>query len=277
VADVTGEVTIAGLPVTAVNGRYVIATVERRRTTALGAIVAAVRDGRRLVSVRDATTQPALSKETRMLAAAAAAQSLGLPVTIGGTGARVVAVRSGSPAAGVLRPGDVILAAEGTPVIQAGPLADLVRRQPPGTGLRLSVERDGQAREVVVASRGGEIGITVETRDLTVELPFEVSFSGATAGGPDAGLAYALTIADMLSTVDLAQGRTVAAAGRLVDAEGHIGPTTDLATQAEAAAAAGAAVFVVPGPDADGARRDDLHVEGVDSLARALEALSTTV
>ena len=285
--DVTADVTVSGITVTPVNGRYVVPTVSVRRGNALATLLAAVRGGERVVPAdRAAGDQaaagaggPGVSREARSLAAAAAALSQNLPATVTGTGARVAAVRPGSPAAGVLRPGDVILAVDSRPVSQSVLLAEMVRTAEPGTLLSLSVERGGQVEVIPVTIAAGGLGLTVETRDLVVELPFEVRFEGGVAGGPGAGLAYALAIADLLSSTDVAQGRTIAAAGA-VDADGHVVPVDGLAEPAalaEAADGAGAAVLVVPAELADGARRDGLQVQGVESLARALEALSTTV
>ncbi len=283
--DVTGDVSITGVAVTPVNGRYIVPRVEYRRTNGLATLVAAVRDRHRVVPVGqadddEAVDAPGLSREARILAAVAAALSQGLPATVTGTGVRVVAVRAGSPAAGALHPGDVILAVDGRPVSQAALVAELVRAGPPGTAVTLSVERADRVEHVAVTTGIQGIGITLETRDLAVELPFEVRFSGGVGGGPDAGLAYALAIADLLSPRDLAQGRTIAATGS-VDADGHVAPGNgtgpDATGLAEAAARAGAARLVVPEGQAGGARGDGPAMEGVESLARALEALSTTV
>ena len=287
--DVSADVSVAGITVTPVNGRYVVPTVTYRRGNAIATVLAAVRGGERVVPAGRADDQaeaqgaggggPGVSRETRILAAAAAALSQNLPATVTGTGARVAAVRPGSPAAGVLRAGDVILAVDGRPVSQSALLAEMVRAGAPGTLLSLSVERGGRVEVIPITIAGGGLGLTVETRDLAVELPFEVRFEGRAAGGAGSGLAYALAIADLLSSTDVAQGRTIAAAGA-VDADGHVaaidGPA-DPAALAGAAADAGAAVLVVPPELADGARRDGLRVQGVESLARALEALSTTV
>jgi PDZ domain-containing protein len=277
-ADVTRDVAVVGISVTPVNGRYVVPDVAFQRTNGLATLIAAVRDHRRVVPVsrvRDEATVPGVTREVRILAAAAAALSQGLPATVTGTGAKVAAVRSGSPAAGVLHPGDVILAVDGQPVTQAAFLAEVVRAGAVGTAFSLSVERGGQVNEIPVTSAAGGLGITVETRDLAVELPFEVRFEGRAAGGPDAGLAYALAIADILSSRDVAQGRTIAAAGT-VDADGHVGPAHPL-TATASTQPSGAAVVVLPQEQADGARRDGVQVVGVESLARALEALSPTV
>ncbi|MEA2973056.1 MAG: hypothetical protein QOG82_1514 [Actinomycetota bacterium] len=288
--DVTADVSLAGITVTPVNGRYVVPTVTYRRSNAIATVLAGVRGGERVVPASRADDQadagagaggggPGLSREARILAAAAAALSQNLSATVTGTGARVAAVRPGSAAAGVLRPGDVILAVDSRPVSQSALLAEVVRAGAPGTLLSLSVERGGRVEVIPVTIAADGLGLTVETRDLAVELPFEVRFEGRAAGGPGAGLAYALAIADLLSSTDVAQGRTIAAAGA-VDADGHVVPVDGLADPAALAAAAadaGAAVLVVPPEVADGARRDGLAVQGVESLARALEALSTTV
>ncbi len=254
--DVAGDVSVEGVPVTPVNGRYLAPTVDVRRMNALGTLIAAVRDGRRVVTAGEADDveggrHPGPARETRSLAAAAAALSQGLPATVTGTGVTVVAVRPGSPAAGTLRPGDVVLAVDGRPVSQAALLSDIVRVSPTSTALTFSVERDGRVVDVIVTTAEAGIGITVETRDLAVELPFEVRFSGRAAGGPGAGLAYALAIADLLSTNDVARGRTIAAHGT-IDADGHLAPAGDPATAADAAAAADASVLLVPLEEVDG-------------------------
>ncbi len=291
--DVTQDVSVAGVAATPLNGRFLVPSVEVRRTSAFGALVAAVRDGRRVVPVRDvdgwaeaeleARRHPGVARETRILAAVAAARSQGLPATVAGTGVRVLAVRPGSPAGGILRAGDVIVAADGRPVTLAATLTDIVRRSPPGTGLRLWIDRGGDVREVGVTSAeapgpagGGGIGITVETRDLAAQLPFEIRFEGRAAFGPEAGLAYALAIADLLSPDDLARGRTIAAAGT-VEADGVVGPVGAAPSRADAAEGARASMFVAPQVEVGAARGEGPPAEGVESLARALEALSTTV
>ncbi|HVF14899.1 MAG TPA: site-2 protease family protein [Acidimicrobiales bacterium] len=292
--DVGAGVTVGGVPMTPVSGRYLSTSVEMRRTTGLGALIAALRDGHRLVPLAEleerataedaAARHPGLDRETRILAAVAAARSQNLPATVAGTGVRIVAVRPGSPADGVLRPDDVILAAEGRPVTLAATLTELVQRKPPRTRMQLWVDRGGRVREVSVTTGkapgpagGGDLGLVVETRDLAVDLPFEVRFpGGAAATGPGAGLAYALAIADLLSSHDLAGGRTIVAVGTL-DADGRVGPVGSAPALGEAAARAQASAFVVPPEEVDAARRDGLQVEGVESLARALEALSTSV
>lgn len=132
-----------------------------------------------------------------------------------------------------------------------------------------------------VARFAGQIGggrdrlSVVTTRDLRAILPFDVSFRDRPdIGGPSAGLAYALAIADMLDPPDDARGRAVAATGT-IDAEGNVGDVGGVTEKAVAAEAAGADVFLVPRGEMSHA--DDagggLTVYGIDHLSQALQAL----
>lgn len=81
----------------------------------------------------------------------AGAPWLGVVITHGADGARVLQVVPGSPAeeAG-LRSGDRITAVNGEPVNDRHPLPDILRRHRPGETVRLTVVRDGEERTVSV-------------------------------------------------------------------------------------------------------------------------------
>lgn len=74
-------------------------------------------------------------------------------------GAVIRAVQAGGVAASAgLKPGDLVVAAAGTPVRRAADLTATVQRQPPGTWLPMTVRRDRATREVVAkfpAAPGG--------------------------------------------------------------------------------------------------------------------------
>ena len=280
----TDDVSVAGIEVTPVAGRYVVPTSPSAGPTPSPPSSPPSATGAGWSPPAGPTSRPRPTARGvpggRVLAAAAAALSQGLPATVTGTGVRVAAVRPGSPAAGVLRPGDVILAVDAAPSARPPCWRRSSAPAPPGTLFTLSVERDGRVRgDPRHPRRPGGLGLTVETRDLAVELPFEVRFEGRAGGGPGAGLAYALAIADLLSPATwprAAPSPPPAPSTPTATSPVRRRPG-DPAALAEAAAQAGAAVLVVPGEQADGARRDGLRVQGVESLARALEALSTTV
>ncbi|MEB3317535.1 MAG: trypsin-like peptidase domain-containing protein [Cyanobacteriota bacterium] len=67
------------------------------------------------------------------------------------TGARVVAVQPGGPAATAgLRPGDVITAVEGTKISGPGDVINVVERSSVGRSLRFSLQRGGESLQITV-------------------------------------------------------------------------------------------------------------------------------
>lgn len=93
-----------------------------------------------------------------------------------GTGVRVDEVTAGSPADGVLRPGDVVVGADGAALLSADDLFEVLADRSPGDTLSLDYERDGARASATVilgthprdASRP-LIGIGIVTRYGRVE------------------------------------------------------------------------------------------------------------
>lgn len=291
--DAARDITISGVPTEPIEGRYLLTSVSLSQPSALGLFVSALRPDREVLALGKVVprgvdpeeydrAQQEVFDESRMLAAAAAARAHGLPVTLAGSGARVVEVLRGSAAADVLRRGDVIVAVDGQPIERAQTLAELVRAQPAGTGFHLDVERDGARLDLRVVSRslprlagGVGLGVAVQTRGMRVVLPFDIRFGERDIGGPSAGLAYALAISDLLSERDYARGRTVAATGTM-DVNGDVGHVGGIEQKAVAADAAEADLFMVPAGEADEAQRPDLPARGAESLSGALDTLTSS-
>ena len=289
--DAARDVRIEGVAVTPINGSYLLTSVRLSQPSALRVLLAGLRPDRDVLRLSDvvprgvdpdrfADRQRDIFTESQMLAAVAAARSQGLPVSVKGTGVRVVDLLRGSPASGALEVGDVIVAVDGQPVTDAPRLAEMVSSRPAGTPLHLTLEREGERleREVTTArlpqlSGGVGLGISIDTRDLEVDLPFEVSFVRRDIGGPSAGLAYALAIADILAEEDYARGRVIATTGT-INADGDVGPVGGVEQKAVAADDAGADLFLVPGEEVGAAEDADARVHGVGTLRQALEALS---
>lgn len=289
--DVSDDLTIRGVPVTAINGSYLMTSVQLSQPSALRAVVAVLRPDREVLPLtsviprgtdpRDyARVQRSIFQESRMLAAAAAGRSLGLPVSITGQGARVVEVLGGSPAAGVLRPGDVIVEIDGQALTRARDLGPAIRSQPAGSVFNLTVIRDGRRLATEVESKalprlsgGVGFGVAVQTENLDVKLPFEIEFSRRDVGGPSAGLAYAMAIADALDQRDYAAGRKLAATGT-IDVDGDVGPVGGVPQKATAADQARADLFLVPAQEVEEAHQPGLPVKGVETLDQALAALA---
>ncbi|MDQ4070402.1 MAG: CBS domain-containing protein, partial [Actinomycetota bacterium] len=208
--DVSDEISISGVPLTEVNGEYLLTSVTLHQPSALRALVAVLRPDRDVLPLasvipRDVgpdeyyRTQRNVYRESRMLAAAAAARSVGLAVSVRGNGARIVDLLPGTSVAESLRRGDVVVAIDGQPVTRARDLGPIVRSRPAGSTFRLTVAREGQQMDVEVASKalpslsgGVGLGVAVETEGLEVDLPFDIRFAERDdVAGPSAGLTYA--------------------------------------------------------------------------------------
>jgi PDZ domain-containing protein len=99
-----------------------------------------------------------------------------------------------------------------------------------------------------------------------------VKFRKREIGGPSAGLAYALAVYDMLSSNDVANGRTIATTGT-IDIDGRIGPVGGIEEKVVAAKDAKATIFLVPDDEVEGARGSGLDVHGVSTLKDAIAVL----
>jgi PDZ domain-containing secreted protein/Zn-dependent protease/predicted transcriptional regulator len=286
--DVTADIRIEGLDAREVSGEYLLTSVSVQQPNGFG-FVAALVAGRDVIAIQSIIPrgvdpdeffeqQRRLFEEAQTIAAGAAARAAGMEVEITGGGAGVLRVEEGFPAEGILEPGDVIVAVDGRPIQLAPDVTEVIRSRPAGSSFDVEVVRAGSNRTFQVSSQPGPegiplIGVSIETRDFSVELPFEVTFRERAIGGPSAGLAYALAVYDLITEEDVAQGRTIAATGT-VDLQGRVGLVGGVAEKAVAAADQEAVLFLVPGPEVEQARGADLEVRGVDSLEDALAVLN---
>lgn len=217
------------------------------------------------------------SKDT---AISVALQYLGYPVTDSGEGVLVTSVLQETPADGVLMPGDVIVAVEGTPVfIQSDGVAAITANDI-GDTISLTVERDEETLELQVTliehtTEPGRpmVGFTPETYNRTLVLPFEVDIDTQNIGGPSAGMMYTLTIIDLLTEDDLTKGNVVAGTGT-ISSDGTVGAIGGVRQKVVAAQAAGARFILVP--EANYADALTMKDEGVEifSVTTIDEALA---
>jgi PDZ domain-containing protein len=291
--DVRGDITISGVPVQQPTGPYLLTSVRLGQPSALGLLVAMARSDREVIGAGDvmpngispgaiATFERQLYLDSQQAAAAAAAKAAGYQATLTGAGARVLGLATSSPAASVLKVGDTITAVNGQPVATDTDLHNALTGLPPGQSLALTVDRQGRVLHLTThtarlsnVAGGTGIGVVVSTRDLHVVLPFTVNFRARpNIGGPSAGLAYALAVADMLDRPDDARSRAVAATGTIA-ADGTVGPVGGVHEKAIAARHAGARVFLVPTQEVNSVDYHSLDVRGVKDLADAVHVLQT--
>ncbi len=221
-----------------------------------------------------------VSKETAVLVAF---QHLGFDV-IDETGVNFANVLSDGPAAGLLEIGEVIVAIDSTPITDFESLRTILDAHKPGDEVSIMLENNEthETRDVQLTlgihpddPTRPFIGISdVGTRATQTELPFDISIDSGNIGGPSAGLAFTLSILDLLTEGELTGGHNVAVTGT-ISLEEIVGDVSGAEQKAVGAREAGAEIFMVPeGEVADALKgAGDMPVVGVATLDDALAVL----
>jgi Lon-like protease len=233
-------------------------------------------------SDRDRQTAADMERSERV-ASAVALQALGYDVEATPTGALVVSVAHDVPAAGEVKPGDVIVAVDGVAVRTPDDLRAQIAKRDSGDPVELTVRRGKETvrvRTKTVPTPGEPsrpiVGIRVD-QEADIELPIDIEIDLGQVGGPSAGLAFALEIARMLGR-NVTKGCEVAATGELA-LDGSVLPVGGLKQKTIGARQTGVDVFLVPaGENAAEARShaEDLEIIAVDSYQQALRRLATS-
>jgi Lon-like protease len=235
-------------------------------------------------------------EESQLTAAAVSMRQLGYSVPYYNAGVLVWAMLEGTDAFNVLQVGDVITALDGTPTPDVSALqSTLVGRKPgqtvtltigsvtdPKKGHNVSLKLAGQTTKEKVNGKEKEVtrtlvGIIQPFNQPGWDFPFKVSVDLNNIGGPSAGLAFTLGLIDRLGGGNLTGGRTIAATGTIC-ADGSVGQVGGVPQKTVAVENAKASVFLVPQPELSQAQskgNGSLHIEGVNTLQQALNALKS--
>ena len=207
-------------------------------------------------------------------ATAAALTSLGIsvPMTI-----KVSDEDAGTPAAKILRGGDVLLEVEGRRIADLQELRTVLDQVPVGREVRVRVRRDGRERDVRVRTVEGADGQTVLGIyvDPDFKFPFQVQISIDNVGGPSAGTMFALGIVDLLTPGDLTGGERIAGTGS-IEPDGTVGAIGGIRQKLLGARRGGARWFLAPEDNCEevvGHVPDGLEVLSVSTLDDALVAV----
>lgn len=211
-------------------------------------------------------------EESQDAATTAALTELGIPVQVA-----VGQVAPGSPAAAVLRAGDVLTSVDDTLVTGPAQLRTLISDRAVGADVRVGYRRDGQAAQAVLTTTPSPdkpprsiIGVTT-----SVTYPFQVTIALKDVGGPSAGMMFALGIMDKLEPGSLTDGRYIAGTGEITP-EGDVEPIGGIQQKLLGARGKGATVFLVPAAnckDAAANRPAGLQLVKVTNLDGAVKAL----
>jgi Lon-like protease len=225
----------------------------------------------------------ATMKVSQEVASVVALRQLGYHVPITAAGVRVVAVTSGSHAAGLLQPGDVIVAANGKPVLTRTDLAAALAHLKPGNVVRIKVLRGDRNPTFSIRTTADSqdpkrtiIGV-LPIQALRVRLPFRIEFNLRKVGGPSAGLAFALELLEKKGR-DVDHGYKIAATGE-IQLDGSVTRIGGIKQKTIGARKSHVDVFLVPvdGENARDAKRyaGGLRIIPVKSFQQALQALAT--
>ncbi len=204
-------------------------------------------------------------------AEAVALRALGYPEQ-----AVVAEVVPGTPAAGLLRPGDVVLVAGGRRVEHTFDVPAAVQATAAGTDVPLRVRRGAKDVELAVST-------TEQAGRRVMGIGLQARFSGAPAvkvnaghvGGPSAGMMFALAIYDVLTPGALTGGKDIAGTGT-IGLDGTIGPIGGIRHKMIGAHDGGAGYFLAPAPncpEVTGHVPDSLTVVKVSTFAQARVAV----
>lgn len=185
-------------------------------------------------------------------------------------------VPEGSPAQGLLEPGDEFVSVAGSPTGDASAVQAAVRAQKAGEPVSIVVKRKGAQRTVSVPTRDNQgttiIGVLLG-RDY--ELPVDVTITAGGVGGPSAGTMFALAVYDVLTPGDLTGGKHIAGTGTMEPDE-SVGPIGGIRQKLTGARDGGAEYFLAPLDNCDevvGHVPDGLTVVRIGSFDDALGAV----
>ncbi|MBA2280206.1 MAG: PDZ domain-containing protein [Acidimicrobiia bacterium] len=224
---------------------------------------------------------------------------LGYELNPTGTGAVITEISAGTPAEAVLQIGETLTAVDGQPVLLPADLGALITDRQPGDVVVLTIETLDDAtgqfterQEQVSLVRCGDIpsclegrpdepdsallGVASQPRNFDPGLPFAVGIDSGDVGGPSAGLAFTLSLLDVLTPGDLTGGHRIAVTGT-IRTDGTVGDVGGVVQKAAAAADSGADVMLVPrGEEAEAlANPHGMQIIAVDDLDDALRALES--
>jgi PDZ domain-containing protein len=219
--------------------------------------------------------------DSKQTAIVVALRRLGYHVVEQGNGAAILQVVDKSPAATAgLKLGDAITGLDQGPITTQIGLIQAIRAHQPGDVVHLQVAApDGTTRTATatLVDQGGHafLGVASQTKQQHFDLPFPITIDSRQIGGPSAGLAFTLTVMDLLSNGQLSGGHRVATTGTM-EPDGTVGPVGGVIQKTVAVRRSGAEAFLVP-PDeyADAVAHagSKLKVIKVATLEDALNAL----
>ena len=219
-------------------------------------------DGNRTVSETRKVTQFQMD-QSQSTAALVALNFLGYEIVPEIDGAFVIRLVEGSPAEKSLQLGDLIVDVNGEKVQNSEDLGNLIQEKQPGDAVKITYLRSPSAlggsgadenasstTETITLAEHPEkqgvgfLGVVIET-PVRADVPFEITIDVGNVRGPSAGLAFSLSILDVITEGELTGGLRIATTGT-IDRYGYVGPVGGVPQKTEAAIQSGIDLFLVP-------------------------------
>lgn len=188
-----------------------------------------------------------LMTQSQSSAVVAALRANSIPVT---ELPMVYSVQNAGAAAGILEPGDLISAVDGTPVATPSDVVKAVKDRHVGQKVLFSIIRDRMPLQRSVTTTAS--ATTPDTPAVGIDINIGYSYDpkvtfavDPNVGGSSAGLMFSLAIYDRLTPGDLVAGQVVAGTGSM-SASGTVGPIGGVAEKLAAASRDKATVFLLP-------------------------------
>jgi PDZ domain-containing protein len=186
-----------------------------------------------------------LMDQSKTIAKVVALRELGYQVKPSAVVVRDVV--KGTPAVGRLEAGDRILRVDGHDVASIDQVRSAITSHHTGEQVAFLVARQDTRTSVNVrvAAADGQPRVGVELSERYDNLPLKLTIETENIGGPSAGLMFALSVIDRLTSADLTGGRRIAGTGEIaVDRE--VLPIGGVAEKLVAARRQGATIFLIP-------------------------------
>lgn len=198
------------------------------------------------------------------------------------------------PAADHISIGDVITEVGGDAVTTASEVSSAVRSRSVGETLQFGIRREGDPENMRFAVRLGSSAdpcIDAENRTSREDerpllgvilsndvgdLDVDIDFATGNIAGPSAGLAFALSVTDLLTPGELTEGEPVAVTGT-ISPDGTVGTVGGIAQKVVAAERRNFRLMLVPEgqfEEASAAAGDRIEIVEVSTMAEALEAVA---
>jgi PDZ domain-containing protein len=202
------------------------------------------------------------------------------------TGAQITSLADNSPSTGHLKPGDTIVAINGTAISKASDAITQLQSTTPGQQISLTVEDDkktSRTETIVLGTRTddktyGFLGVSLQDRvAVKDDLPVKLSIDSGRVIGDSAGLAFTLAAIDDLTPGELTGGHRIAVTGTIA-LDGTVGAIGGVQQKVVAARHAKAEVMLVPVDnfaEAQAKAGNTIKVIAVKDLDDALSVLSS--